>query len=54
MNLCNNVIEPKPGLGDKKRKERRRVKKKAGGGGGESSPISSPLDPRLGKQGDSR
>ena len=48
MIFCNNVIEPKPGSGDKKKKGKKGTqKKKGGGGGGENSPISPPLDPRL-------
>ena len=45
VNFCNNVIEPKPGGGDKKRKEADSDKGEGGGGGGENSPISPPLDP---------
>ena len=41
VNFCNNVIEPKPGWGIRKKK------KGAQKQGGENSPISPPLDLRL-------
>ena len=44
MNFCNNVIESKPGWGDKKKRKREKGTQKKGG---ENSPISPPLDPHL-------
>ena len=54
VNFCNNVREIKyyfniSGIRKKRKKERKKgAQKKGGGGGGENSPISPPLDPRLG------
>ena len=48
VNFCNSVIEPINILGIREKKKERRRLRKRGGGGGENSPISLPLDPRLG------
>ena len=53
VNFCSNVREIKHyfNIQGIRKKEKKKGAQKKGGGGGENSPISPPLDPRLGRKG---